>query len=96
MNTPPATFRSPTRFGEFGGCFAPETLMAPLLELESIWLDSREDAGFRAKLERLLSEYAGRPTPLTHAERSSARLDRHSARHRRRTGSRICFGNRGQ
>ena len=37
----PTSFVAPTRFGDFGGAFAPETLMAPLLELERAWLASR-------------------------------------------------------
>ena len=70
----PSTFQTPTRFGDFGGAFAPETLMAPLLELERAWLDLREDPGFRAELEDLLTNYAGRATPLYHAKRTSADL----------------------
>jgi tryptophan synthase beta chain len=62
------------RFGEFGGVYAPETLMAPLEELERAWLELREDAGFRAELDGLLRDYAGRPTPLTPARRLGAAL----------------------
>ena len=84
----PDTFRTSPRFlaagegGEpdafglgpgFGGCFAPETLMANLVELESLWLDAREDPAFRAELDDLLQNYAGRATPLTHAPRLSER-----------------------
>ncbi|MEM9383094.1 MAG: hypothetical protein AAGB93_24305, partial [Planctomycetota bacterium] len=46
--------RAEDRFGlgsGFGGCFAPETLMANLVQLESLWLDSREDAEFRGELD---------------------------------------------
>lgn len=57
----------------FGGCFAPETLMANLIELESLWLDAREDATFRAELDDLLTNYAGRATPLTFVPRLSER-----------------------
>ena len=60
-----------TRFGEFGGVFAPETLMASLEELEQAWRDLRVDTKFQARLQNLLHTYAGRPTPLTLAERLS-------------------------
>jgi tryptophan synthase beta chain len=53
------------RFGRFGGCFAPEILVPALEQLEAAFLDSAEDRAFSQELGRLLSEYAGRPTPLT-------------------------------
>ncbi len=56
-------------FGPYGGRFVPETLMAPLDELERAYLEAREDAAFRAELDDLLRNYAGRPTPLYHARR---------------------------
>ncbi len=52
------------RFGEFGGTFVPEILVPALEELESAFLDAREDPSFAADLTRLLTHYAGRPTPL--------------------------------
>jgi tryptophan synthase beta chain len=58
----------PGYFGEFGGRFAPETLMAPLEELEAAWNRFRRQPEFRAELSGLLRDYAGRPTPLTLAE----------------------------
>jgi tryptophan synthase beta chain len=61
------------RFGAFGGRFVPETLMAPLLDLESAYESARSDPAFQARLGDLLSRYAGRPTPLTPARRLSAR-----------------------
>ncbi len=61
-------------FGEFGGRFVPETLMPPLLELEKAYLEAREDESFGMELERLLRDYAGRPTPLYEAKRLSAAL----------------------
>ena len=67
-------FELPTRFGDFGGAFAPETLMAPLIELEHAWRRLRKDVGFRSELEDLLTHYAARPTPLTEARRLSGRL----------------------
>jgi len=60
-------------FGEYGGRFAPETLMAPLEELERAFERWRRDKGFRAELSLLLRDYAGRPTPLTVAHRLSER-----------------------
>lgn len=63
-----------TRFGEFGGVYAPETLMASLEELERAWLDLRCEAEFQAELQSLLQNYAGRATPLTRADRLSEEL----------------------
>jgi tryptophan synthase beta chain len=59
-------------FGEFGGRFVPETLMAPVDELTTAYLAAREDPAFRADLRRLLTTYVGRPTPLYEAGRSAA------------------------
>ncbi len=53
------------RFGRFGGCFVPEILVPALEQLEGAFLDAEQDAGFRAELDGLLRDYAGRPTPLT-------------------------------
>jgi len=53
------------RFGKYGGCFVPEILLPALEQLEAAFLDSEEDAEFRAELDELLAKYAGRPTPLT-------------------------------
>jgi tryptophan synthase beta chain len=57
------------RFGEFGGRFVPETLMHPVEELEQAFEEARADPSFKAELERLLKDFAGRPTPLFHARR---------------------------
>jgi tryptophan synthase beta chain len=56
-------------FGRFGGRFVPETLMAPLIELERAYRAACADARFRLRLQDLLTHYAGRPTPLYFAER---------------------------
>jgi tryptophan synthase beta chain len=56
-------------FGPFGGIFVPETLMAALEELESVYKSARSDPSFQADLRRHLAEFAGRPTPLYYAER---------------------------
>ena len=62
------------RFGPYGGRYVPETLMAALEELEREYEKARRDKKFRAEFERLLKEYAGRPTPLFHAQRLSRHL----------------------
>ena len=59
------------RFGRYGGQYVPETLMPALAELESAWVAARDDPGYRAELQGLLSTFAGRPTPLYLAERLS-------------------------
>jgi tryptophan synthase beta chain len=60
-------------FGEYGGRFAPETLMAPLEELERAFLRWRRDPRFQRELQDLLRNYGGRPTPLSEAPRLSQR-----------------------
>src|SRR5215469_8264129 len=62
------------RFGPYGGRYVPETLMAALEELEREYAEARRDKKFRAEFERLLQEYAGRPTPLSHAQRLTQAL----------------------
>ena len=59
------------RFGRYGGQYVPETLMPALAELEQEWEAASADAQFGSRLERLLRDYAGRPTPLYLAERLS-------------------------
>jgi tryptophan synthase beta chain len=59
-------------FGAFGGRFVPETLVAPIEALEREYLRARADASFAAELDRLLRQYAGRPTPLWEAARLGA------------------------
>ena len=56
------------RFGDYGGQFVPETLMAALEELDQAYNEAKNDLGFVQKLENLLHHYAGRPTPLYFAE----------------------------
>lgn len=60
-------------WGQYGGRFVPETLMAPLEELTTAYLASRDDQSFQSELQDLLKNYAGRPTPLFH----TARLTEH-------------------
>jgi len=62
------------RFGDYGGIFAPETLMPALKELESAFVRAWADSSFHAELDELLARYVGRPTPLYHAKRLSREL----------------------
>jgi len=75
-DAPRAAPRVERRFGPYGGRYVPETLVPVLDELEREWLDARADAGFRLELDRLLRDYAGRPTPLYRA----GRLSEHAGR----------------
>lgn len=61
-------------FGEFGGRYAPETLMSPLLELEDAYMSLREDSDFQQEFQYYLREYVGRPNPLYYAERLTEAL----------------------
>lgn len=56
-------------YGVFGGRFVPETLMAPLLELEEAFRRAWEDESFCREYRDLLASYSGRPTPLFRARR---------------------------
>jgi tryptophan synthase beta chain len=56
-------------YGQYGGRYVPETLIPALDELTSVWGEVRDDPTFRQEFEELLRTYAGRPTPLTLAER---------------------------
>jgi tryptophan synthase beta chain len=56
-------------YGEYGGRYVPETLIPALDELAMAWGQALGDVQFRQELEELLRTYAGRPTPLTLAER---------------------------
>jgi tryptophan synthase beta chain len=62
------------RFGEFGGRYAPETLMPALEELEIAFDEAWADPSFRAELDSLLRDFVGRPTPLYEATRLSDAL----------------------
>jgi tryptophan synthase beta chain len=61
----------PGRFGPYGGRYVPETLVAALDELAAVYDAAREDRAFWAELESLLSEFVGRPSPLTAVPRLS-------------------------
>lgn len=62
------------RFGRFGGKYVPETLMAPLSELEEAFNLIKKDTAFASELDSYLRNFAGRPTPLYHAQRLSREL----------------------
>jgi tryptophan synthase beta chain len=56
-------------FGAYGGRYVPETLIPALDELEAGWREAQADPAFAAELDELGRSFAGRPTPLTRAER---------------------------
>ncbi len=62
------------RFGPYGGRYVPETLMAALHELEAAYAEASADPVFRAELDDLLHNFAGRPTPLYFAARLTEQL----------------------
>jgi len=64
----------PGYFGPYGGRFVPETLMAPLDELARSYDRVSRQRKFQRRLKDLLTNYAGRPTPLYFAERLSSTL----------------------
>ncbi len=74
MNLTETTTAKTGRFGEYGGRYVPETLMAALQELEAAYEQAKADPGFNQELEALLANYAGRPTPLFYAERLTKKL----------------------
>ena len=62
------------RFGDFGGRYIPETLVLACAELDQAFRDAWADPAFRAELDGLLRDYAGRPSRLYEAKRLSAEL----------------------
>lgn len=61
-------------YGDFGGRYVPDTLVAPLMELEAAYNAHAQDPAFWAEFERLLKDFVGRETPLQPAQRLSAQL----------------------
>ncbi|MFI5293971.1 MAG: tryptophan synthase subunit beta [Thermodesulfovibrionales bacterium] len=61
-------------FGEYGGRFAPETLIPALEELETAYNDLKKDREFQRELAYLMKNYVGRPTPLYFAKRLTESL----------------------
>ena len=57
------------RYGEFGGRYVPETLIAALDQLANQYEQARHDPDFQDRLSVLLKHYVGRPSPLYHASR---------------------------
>jgi tryptophan synthase beta chain len=71
--------RGPNRrgyFGRYGGRFVPETLMAALSGLERLYREAKQDKTFQREYLRFLTEYCGRPTPLSFAQRLTDRYGR--------------------
>src|ERR1700758_3157322 len=62
------------RFGPYGGRYVPETLVAALDELDHAYAEAKTDPAFLARLDSLLRDYAGRPTPLYFAARLTEKL----------------------
>jgi tryptophan synthase beta chain len=62
------------RFGIYGGRYVPETLMAALEGLEREYEKAKHDRKFQQRLDYLLKQFAGRPTPLFFAERLTQKL----------------------
>ncbi|HET7036174.1 MAG TPA: tryptophan synthase subunit beta [Thermomicrobiaceae bacterium] len=62
------------RFGEFGGIYAPVTLLPAIEELTAAYAAARRDHTFQAELDQLLVNYVGRPTPLYHARKLSTEV----------------------
>src|SRR5689334_9883001 len=61
-------------FGMFGGRFVAETLMPLIIHLERAYNEAKADPEFRRQIEFLNLHYAGRPSPLYHAERMTNEL----------------------
>ena len=61
-------------YGEFGGCFAPETLMEPLAALGRAYEKYKDLPSFQSRLQDYLQHYVGRPTPLYFAKRLTTHL----------------------
>ena len=72
--TPKKPVAVPGRFGVYGGRYVPETLMAALEELERAYEKAKNDKKFQQRLDYLLKQYAGRPTPLFFAQRLTEKL----------------------
>jgi len=74
MSTPETWPDAKGRFGPYGGRYVPETLVAPLEELELAYHQARSDPAFQRELDDLLANFAGRPTPLQFASRLTEHL----------------------
>jgi len=75
QTTAPATVPDAQgRFGQYGGRYVPEILVAPLEQIEKVFLEAREDPLFHVELDELNKKYAGRETPLYYCKRLSEHL----------------------
>ena len=78
MSSTPNSFRTGPdergHFGLFGGRYVAETLMPLILELEKAYNEAKVDPQFQGELKYLLTQYAGRPSPLYFAERLTGKL----------------------
>ncbi|MCB1827840.1 MAG: tryptophan synthase subunit beta [Coxiellaceae bacterium] len=63
------------RYGDFGGCYMPEGLMAPIFELEKAYNHFIKDEDFLEELDIILAEYVGRPTSFTEVKRFSEAIN---------------------
>jgi tryptophan synthase beta chain len=61
-------------FGDFGGRFMPEALIAALDELTAAWLDAMADPAFVESFEAICRDYAGTPSRLYEARRLSDKV----------------------
>jgi tryptophan synthase beta chain len=73
IDTPPIVRERPGFFGPFGGQYVPETLMPALGRLAAAYDAARVDPAFQEELTDLQRHYVGRPTPLYHARKLTAR-----------------------
>jgi len=61
-------------FGPYGGRYVPEVLRSAIEEIEEAFFEEIADPSFNAELERIRSEFIGRPTPLLYASNASKLL----------------------
>ncbi len=66
-----------TRYGQFGGCYAPESLIPTLTEIEQGFIEIQKDQTFQDELQRMLRDYAGRETPITFMRNLSSEYNIH-------------------
>lgn len=62
------------RFGEYGGRYVPESLIPACFELERVFTEAWVDPEFIAEYRKILTEFGGRPTPVTELHRFSEKL----------------------
>jgi tryptophan synthase beta chain len=74
MMTAERTETRPGYFGAYGGRYVSELLIGVLEEIERAFADAQADPAFRARLDTLLKDYVGRPTPVYPAQQLSRRL----------------------